>query len=390
MLTSRRAAVLLAALAAFLLLLLSGRRGLRASSRRQFNASLLPAYVINGADALVQRKWVESELARVGYTSYNRINAVQFSGAEDDCVRTWIRAGKSGTPSECRQGLTHAHAQCWARIGADTQHDAGLVLEDDVAFHASFTTLFPLYAAALPADWRFVYIGQKRRAANEPSALLEGATMPWTTHAYMLTRSTAAFLASHYQFLLARSGSPHSTLPWYEPGVPDATPWQLSNWELNCDWFLLTIHRHYYSGPHGNGSGVALTWFAFESTHRHPAALGAASWVHNEDVEVLYAAQDACEGLWGYGTVCTSRCARELGRKQGRLPLLGTGLAFQNRCSGVGLPFALDWWMGEEAEQLPQPPSCAELRARIRPSAASEHATVACADAADPPMSLTL
>jgi hypothetical protein len=90
---------------------------------------------------------------------------------------------------------------------------------------------------------------------------------PWTTHAYILRRSTARFLASHYAYLLGRSGSPHADLKFYDEKIQASRPWQMSNWELNADFLLLTLHRFYYSGVNRR-----RTWFAFESTPEVPAS----------------------------------------------------------------------------------------------------------------------
>ena len=153
---------------------------------------------------------------------------------------------------------------------------------------------------------------------------------------------------------------------------------------MNADFFLLAVHRYYYSSkPH--------TWFAFESTAQLPAAFSAAepdgpglrqvTWLENADIEVLGAAEEQCAGLWGYASVCASLCARTLGRASGRMPLLGTGLAFQNRCCSENLPFALHWWFGDaEGAAAPAPPTCAQLRARITPSPDSEATPQDCSD----------
>jgi len=353
----------------------------RTAAASQFNASAWPVYVINGPTNYIQRKWAETELLRIGYSSYTRVNARVFEGADDDCARTQAGGGT------CRQGLTHAHYECWKRIAADKVYGA-LVCEDDVSFHTSFASLFPRYFGTLPPDWAFAYVGQLRRASGPVvgANLTESEMMPWTTHAYILRSSTARLLANHYEYLLARSGSPHAPLPFYDAHIQEATPWVLSNWELNADFLLLTIHRFYFSAQR--------SWFAFESTAALPASysppprkggieeggIGVITWVDNSDIEALDVAQKNCSGLWGYGSVCTSQCARLVGRASGRMPLLGTGLAFQNRCCSEGHPFALHWWFGGPSAQPPRPPTCAFLRARIRPTPQSEPTPADCVD----------
>jgi hypothetical protein len=75
-----------------------------AYSEASWNSSAFHAYAINGPINYVQRKWLETELHRIGFASYTRVNARVFGTHEDDCTRT---QGASG--GACRQGLTHAH-----------------------------------------------------------------------------------------------------------------------------------------------------------------------------------------------------------------------------------------------------------------------------------------
>ena len=166
--------------------------------------------------------------------------------------------------------------------------------------------------------------------------------------------------------------------------------------EMNADFFLLSVHR-YFAAPG--------TWFAFESTPRVPASAalmdgGLHNWTDGRAIEAQFLVEEQCEGLksnqsrseWHTNdsaveahcrhgaAICTSACARQWGRSVGKFPVTGTGLAYQNGCASVGVPFALRWWLGEGEAALA--PSCAELRARIRPSPDSEAAPEDCSDAA--------
>ena len=389
----RRPCILLALLLTPLLLLgLSSQLHTRPRAYA-FDPHAFPAYVVNGATAYAQRKWIEVELSRIGYTSYVRLNGRRFTGLRDDCIRTGN--GTAGA-NACRQGLTHAHYLAWLRVAADASHEAALVLEDDAFFHSNFTQLFPVYYAMLPPDWALVYVGQLSRLESPSPTLLQSSVMPWCTHAYLIRRRTAVLLASHYAYLLSRAGSPHAPLPFYEPAIPQSHPFMLSVWEMNADFFLLSVHR-YFAAPG--------TWFAFESTPRVPASAalmdgGLHNWTDGRAIEAQFLVEEQCEGLksnqsrseWHTNdsaveahcrhgaAICTSACARQWGRSVGKFPVTGTGLAYQNGCASVGVPFALRWWLGEGEAALA--PSCAELRARIRPSPDSEAAPEDCSDAA--------
>lgn len=180
----------------------------------------------------------------------------------------------NATKANCQEGLTLAHRSAWRRIAASTDERARgfLVLEDDVTFHAQFKTLFAQYADALPADVDVAYVGQlsrgmlatrfmtpgdcavsvrvlTRRSGLKSSAvtldhdpdskpldtLIQSDVMPFTTHAYIIRRECAAFLANHLDFLLSRSGSPHATSAFYTSAdAGTAFPWAMTALDLKA------------------------------------------------------------------------------------------------------------------------------------------------------------
>ncbi len=324
----------------------------------------LPVFVINGPEEYAARKWAEEQLAAVGVRSYERINGVVVEA--DDCLRL---AGEG-----CQQGLALGHLAAWRRIVA-RRLPAALVLEDDVVWHRDFAALLPRYLAAVPADWQCIWLGQLPRApapGGEPDALtLAAGTAPWTLHAYLLSASGAELLARHYDFLLARGGSAHASAPYpfAQPEELAALPWALSFRELKSDYFT-ALAVHYFVA-----SGDRHKWVALQSTRSVPAALGRRTWVRGEENELGRGAPTrcTCEAL-GDAAACT---AADLAR----LPVMGTGLAYQNLCRLRR--WSLHNWLA--APQLAKPPSCEWLRQRIKPAPGSDATPHDCVDDVYPP-----
>ena len=173
-----------------------------------FDARSLQAFVINGAEAYLQRKWIENQvrtrpraphgrrhdadaarrgcdapqLADIGFTSYTRVNAMWLD--KDDCV--------NATGATCQQGLTLAHANAWRRIAASTADVRGfLILEDDATFHNDFRSLFTRYAsqarlrhaAALPGVRLSQLTLTLRSCAHTRSFLRTSASLLWVSSA---------------------------------------------------------------------------------------------------------------------------------------------------------------------------------------------------------------
>ena len=266
------------------------------------------------------------------------------------------------------------------------------MLEDDVTFHRDFLALWPRYMGGLgePPVFSFVYVGQKSLAISDanplaqPSAILEllaDKEAPWLLHAYLVSREMAAFLSRHLHGLLARAGSRHSRA---EP-LPKRAPWALDPSDINVDFYTKdVIHRGFFRNQprlRGEGGAFLPQWAAFQSTAEVPAALGPnRTWVKNGDVQ-LGSRHSTPEECWRWSGGCTwvdeartSAC----GFASGRLPIAGTGLAFQNLCVEAGRPFLLRVWTGEAAAEAV--PTCAQLRARIAPSADSDPSPEDCHD----------
>ena len=112
-----------------------------------------------------------------------------------------------------------------------------------------------------------------------------------------------------------------------------------------------------------------------------PAALGPNhTWVKNVDVKLGHSHGPAeCRQWLDAGCAWLDKARTSpCGFASGRLPIVGTGLAFQNKCRGR--MFALRVWTGEAAAEVV--PTCAELRRLIAPSADSDPAPADCVDEA--------
>ena len=134
---------------------------------------------------------------------------------------------------------------------------------------------------------------------------------------------------------------------------------------------MIEAHYYYFSKQ------TPPSWFTFESTKNVPAAFGSARWSKNGDMQLGHANAGRCAADKPDYVRCEAHLqASPCGPKSRRLPLMGTGLAFQHQCREF--PFALYGWTGEPERTVP--PTCAALRKRIAPSAESDLAPADCLD----------
>ncbi len=77
--------------------------------------------------------------------------------------------------------------------------------------------------------------------ASKPlTSLIQSEVAPFTTHAYLLSRAGAVFLANHFEYLLARSGSAHASAPLYiNADTPKLQPWKMTALELKIDFLMI-------------------------------------------------------------------------------------------------------------------------------------------------------
>ena len=329
------------------------------------NLSTLPVFVINGAEDYAARKWVEEQLVSVGVRSYERLNGVMVEA--DDCLRL---SGEG-----CQQGLALAHLAAWRRVAARGLK-AALIVEDDVTWHTDFLTLLPRYMAQVPPDWLCVWLGQvpRTRGNSDTAFMVEKGKAPWTLHAYLLTGSAAELLSRHYEFLLSRAGSPHALgpFPYLSPQEQARLPWAMSFRELKSDYFTHLALTYFVP------SDEQHRWVAFASTPSVPARLGDRSWVRSEDNELGHDAPTTCTCEVLGSSACSAT-------DEGKLPVMGTGLAFQNLCRMRR--WALHNWVGYTARA--KPPTCAWLRERIRIAKESDETPHDCVDDVYPVMRAT-
>jgi hypothetical protein len=146
------------------------------------------------------------------------------------------------------------------------------------------------------------YVGQLSRVvldhdrASKPlKSLVQADVAPFTTHAYLVSRDGAAFLANHLQFILARAGSPHARAPFYmNADAPQQFPWGLTALDVKIDFYMIETHRYYFSREASLTKKPA--WFSFESTKAVPASFGRGGvrWSKNGDVQLGHANADKC------------------------------------------------------------------------------------------------
>lgn len=325
-----------------------------------------------------------AKLESLGYQSYERVNA-RFI-AVDDCVNS--------TGANCQQGLTLSHLEVWKRIVASKQRRS-LVVEDDVTFHSDARILFSRYLDEIPRAWGVIYIGQLSRLVfdHDPlsvplTTLTQFSVMPWCTHAYFITFETAEFLLKHLEHLLSRSGSAFAgSKHFMNPDVSEQSPWRMNAIDMKIDFFMLSVHNYYVLNK------TVPQWFTFESTALAPAKFLSYSWSKNAEIEIGNS-NAGPECAWGKTLYVSCEDAlmlshddprRICGVESGRLPVMGTGLAYQNKCKIN--PFAIFGWetlaRNRTANSLTVP-SCEALRARLRPSETSDPTPVDCNDAAVP------
>ena len=336
-----------------------------------FNPLEWPAIVINNPEASSWRKWSEAQLAGLGYASYTRLNGRVLPASNRSCEDCW------------QDGLLMAHAGAWERITAyvpragEPEPRGFLICEDDVTFHADFVRVWARYDAELrAAPLSVVYVGQWSHYEDKPGLdlveVLSDAAVPWTTHAYIVTPAAAALLARFAQFVLARGASPLRAAPFvFEAYLKDA-PWRLSAADTKIDFLMRTAH-HYFFRDMPPLRGAALPqWRALHSTPAVPAALGSThQWTRNAEINFDAASGDCRRGAPDFAP-CEAPNARvaKCGIPSGRLPVMGTGLAYQNNCKGN--PFMLRVWTGEATDA--RAPTCVELARLIAPGAGSDPA----------------
>ena len=317
-----------------------------------------PAFLVNGKTSRHKRKWAESQLFSIGYTEYTRVNGGNSSGVKENCLR-------------CRVGVMLGHHRAWSKFLL-TGAPHGFFFEDDVVFHSNFVTAWHAYMALIPANFSFLYVGQlSRRYRSEPApTLVQSEVMPWGAHAYIAQRSTVEFLVAFVGYIMARAKQPIATKPfWVGPELDLVPTMQLAYFDVKNDFLLNGAFEHFFADKPNS-------WFTFESTEGSPAVLHKQSWRSND--EIMIAGQptgptritDATLGLWDTGVRCQSflENATLLAQFSGKLPVLGTGLAYQNECEDD--PFLLHALAGRA--ELSSPPSCQHLRTLIRPSALSD------------------
>ncbi len=79
------------------------------------------------------------------------------------------------------------------------------------------------------------------------TTLLQSDVAPFTTHAYIVSRAGAAFLANHLEFMLSRSGSPHARAPFYmNADAAKGYPWGMTALEMKIDFFMILVRTGSY------------------------------------------------------------------------------------------------------------------------------------------------
>jgi hypothetical protein len=224
-----------------------------------------------------------------------------------------VLCGGGCDPGGCQIGLTLAHLSIWETI-LTRNLSAAWVFENDVVFHARFSELLPLYWAGVPQDYEIVYVGQHPMGGvnlaceTKSSVLLQQWHAPWTTHAVIVSGKGAKRLSTALKAIIQNSQDSNRSLTFQE---------------VKIDFFLYCVNQRFMIEKERKA------WVVFDPTTAHPAEWGSHTWCRTEQHQVFYNGSATCEEtdpkLWPT-----------------QVPLLGTGLAYQNLCKKNRS--ALDRW----------------------------------------------
>lgn len=145
------------------------------------DVSDIPVWLINLDRATERRIQMEARLKEIGL-KYQRFSAVDGRAQAASLEQTVDRrafecsVGRTLLPGEI--GATHSHIAVWKEI-ANSGAEFGLVLEDDVVFHAEFNAALAA-AIATKDQWDFLKLNKIRAKIPLPQARIS----EWTLNAY--------------------------------------------------------------------------------------------------------------------------------------------------------------------------------------------------------------
>lgn len=209
-------------------------------------------------------------------------------------------------PAGCQIGLSLAHLFVWQDILL-RQLEAAWVFEDDVVFHTRFKELFPLYWRQVPINYEAVWIGQHAvggvdvacehpPTSHQAKRWYQTHHVPYTTHAMIVSKAGARRFSKAMQGIIARSIDSKRSLTMLE---------------IKIDLFLIYVHQSFLFD--------LTTWVTLEPNAGNLAEWGGHSWCRLAPHEIFFNGSCTCES-----------CSPE--QWPGSVPLLGSGLAFQNMC----------------------------------------------------------
>jgi len=221
--------------------------------------------------------------------------------------------------SDPQIGLSLAHLQVWETI-VQRRLKAAWIFEDDVVFHTNFVDLFPTYWSEVPYNYQLVWLGHlpisgSMSCESPLSRRLFHQNFVWCTHAMIVSYEGAKFLARAMQGII-NMAIKAERIPHFS--------------ELKIDLFII------HAGSSFATAKDLKKWIIFDPTPTTLASWGGVSWCNTRDFLNNYNQNGSCCETCDIGHV-------QRHAEQG-VPLLGTGLAYQNLCKED--PWKLEEWNG--------------------------------------------
>lgn len=216
-----------------------------------------------------------------------------------------VLCGNRCDPGGCQIGLSLAHLAAWEAV-VERNLSAAWVFENDVIFHQDFTVLFPEYWQQVPSDFEILWLGfhpfggDSAHCESDNPALVQRQQIVWTTHAMIISNKGAERLARAMRNIIGVSHDGNRSLTYQE---------------IKIDFFTWYVYRAFLT------DAERRKWVTFQPTKRYPSRWGGHEWCRVPNHGIFYNGTCTCEG-------CDPK------DYPGSIPVLGTGLVYQNNCKG--------------------------------------------------------
>ena len=159
-----------------------------------------PVFLVNMEKCTDRLQISQKRITEAGFTHVQRWNAVDAREGDGKLADAWARHGSpkfNPTDTEFvsypgKQGCMLSHLDIWKHM-IDQQIPAAIILEDDVDFHQSWSSLAPAYWDATPKDFDILYFGSQIEMQTHAHICCAPV---FCTHAYMITLDGARKLYS--------------------------------------------------------------------------------------------------------------------------------------------------------------------------------------------------